>query len=696
MKHLLTVPLIALMLAAPALAQETKTAPAAAKAEVPVTRVVLFSSGVGYFEHNGTVQGDADIRLNFKTEQINDVLKSMLVMADNGFVTGVNYASRDPLVRALKSFAVDLSGDPTMGDLLKQLRGAEVVLQAPDKITGKILTIETRKKEIIVGGQPTIVTEVILNVFSGGKLKAVPMDTVQSLELTDARLQGDLNKALELLITSHDTERKPVDIRFSGKGPSKVKIGYVSETPVWKVSYRLDLTPKKPLLQGWAIVENTSDQDWTDVNLSLVSGRPISFIMDLYTPLYLTRPTVVPEMYAHLRPQMYEGGIAPADGPVAKSMAMPAAPRAYAARRMARDNINEDQASMLASQQAGGVYGGGGASGEMSLGQSAANAMAAAGKIGELFNFTLEKPVTLQRRRSAMLPILNTPIAAEKVSIYNQAVMQRYPLNGVYLTNDTGLKMLGGPITVLDEGMYAGDARIDNIAPKDKRLISYAVDLNVTVDPSQTTSSQITSVKIVRGTLQITRLHTYQHTYRIKSTADVKRTLIIEHPFNAALKLIEPDKFEEKTPAVYRFRVDVDKEATKDFTVKLQQTESQGIGLVDCSPDMLTYYVRSGEVPENVKAALSEALAMKNQLANLERKLNDLENQKRQIEAGQQRLRENIGSVGKDSQLGQRYIKKLAEQEDQLEAMTKQTDELRQQIEQQRKKLQDYLVNLSI
>ncbi|MCE5277974.1 MAG: hypothetical protein ABFD92_00985 [Planctomycetaceae bacterium] len=693
MKHLVALSLIALLLAAPALAQETRTAPAAGKAEVPVTRVVLFSSGVGYFEHNGTVQGDADIRLNFKTEQINDVLKSMLVMADNGFVTGVNYASRDPLVRALKSFAVDLSGDPTMGDLLKQLRGAEVVLMAPEKIVGKIITVETRKKEIIVGGQPTIITEVILNVLAGGKLKAVPMDTIQSLELTDARLQGDLNKALELLITSHDTERKPVDIRFSGKGASKVRIGYVSETPVWKVSYRLDLTPKKPLLQGWAIVENTSDQDWTDVKLSLVSGRPISFIMDLYTPLYLQRPTVVPEMYAHLRPQTYEGGIAPE----AKVAAAPAAPRAYAARaRMARENIAEDQAMGLQAQQAAGVYGGGGASGEMSLGQSAANAMAAAGKIGELFNFTLEKPVTLQRRRSAMLPILNTPIEAEKVSIYNQAVMQRYPLNGVYLTNDTGLKMLGGPITVLDEGMYAGDARIDNIAPKDKRLISYAVDLNVTVDPSQTSASQITSVKIVRGTLQITRLHTYSHTYRIKSTADVKRTLIIEHPFNAAMKLIEPAKFEEKTPSVYRFRVEVDKEATRDFVVKQEQTQSQGIALIDISLDMLAYYVRSGEVPDNVKAALSEALAMKNRLADLERNLNNLENQKRQIEAGQERLRQNIASVGKDSQLGQRYIKKLAEQEDQLETMSKQIEELRQQIEQQRKKLQDYLSNLNI
>lgn len=213
--------------------------------DVPLRQVVLFSSGVGYFQHGGTVKDNAAATLMFKTDQINDVLKSMVLMDfGGGTISSVSYGSRDPLTRALKSFAVDISDNPDMAKLLERLRGAEIVVEAPDKIAGKILGVEKRKKQVAVGGTATIIEEVILNIATGEGIKSVPMSTVQNLNLKDKKLAGELNQALELLIASHDTQRRGMTVRFTGKGKRDVSVGYIIEAPVWKTSYRLVLSGK--------------------------------------------------------------------------------------------------------------------------------------------------------------------------------------------------------------------------------------------------------------------------------------------------------------------------------------------------------------------------------------------------------------------------------------------------------------------
>ena len=285
--------------------------------DLPVSRAVLFSSGVGFFEHKGTVEGDSSVRLMFKTDQINDILKSMVLFDEGGTVTSVTYASNDPVERTLRSFGVDISGEPSLPDLLKQLRGAEVTV---DKVVGKILGVEVEER--IVGQPEAKITEHILRLVTPTGVQSVKLSAVQNLTFNDPKMQQELNEALGLLIGARDRDRKPVDIILPIRNVNRTvgtilgfEItrrygGYLVESPVWKTAYRLDLTDKeKPLLQGWAIVENTSENDWKNVLLSLVSGRPISFIQDLYTPLYLDRPVVQPELYASLKPRMYEEGI---------------------------------------------------------------------------------------------------------------------------------------------------------------------------------------------------------------------------------------------------------------------------------------------------------------------------------------------------------------------------------------------------
>ncbi len=652
--------------------------------DVPVTKAVLFSSGVGYFEHSGTVEGDATVRLHFKTSQINDILKSMVLLdLDGGTANSVSYAGNEPIDRALGSFSIDISGQPTLADLLRQMRGAQVVVEG---ITGKILSVETEER--ITGTPPAKLVEHILRLVTDGGIQSVRLSATTTLTFTDKKMQGELNEALALLIGARNTDRKPVDLRFNGKGKRRVRIGYLVESPVWKTSYRLDLSPDKPLLQGWAIVENTSDNDWKEINLSLVSGRPISFIQDLYTPLYLQRPTVMPELFASLRPRLYEEGIDQRNGMIALQT-LDRTVREKREKQDGEESLRRTSAveKLQLSDSDADKY--------FSIGQSV-KGMATGASVGELFQYTIVHPVNMQRRRSAMLPIINQAVKAERVSIYNASQHATIPLNGIYLINDTGLKLLAGPVTVFDGGTYAGDAQIGHLSPGDKRLLSYAMDLAVTVDASIKSHSQITGATLVRGVLTVTRSQTFTQTYKIKNKAAQKRVMIIEHPFVNGRRLIAPATFEEKTPDYYRFRVPLDGAAAGEFVVQEEQPIAQQVSLVGAAPSAYLTYLKEGAVSDQVKAALQKAATLQGELADLDAQLKALTQQKNTIEAGQERLRKNIETAGRDSVLGKRYLDKLTQEEDQLEELATQIVAITDKVKAKQKELSDYLNGLEL
>src|SRR5215217_2670257 len=279
---------------------------------LPITRVVLFNSGVGYFSRSGEVEGEARVDLTFPESDINDLLKSM-VLEDfgKGRISAVSYDSREPIARTLSSFAVNLTGNPTFAGIVSQMRGERVEVAVsptaanqPGKLSGTIVGVEHQKAP---AGAAAVDVEV-LNLWCAEGMRAVKMADVQSLRFSNPVIESEFRRALEVLALSHDSQKKSVQLHFAGEGKRKVQVGYVVEAPIWKTSYRLLLAEKdRPYLQGWAMVENPSDEDWSNVKMALVSGRPISFKMDLYNPLYINRPTVEPELFASLRPVTYSG-----------------------------------------------------------------------------------------------------------------------------------------------------------------------------------------------------------------------------------------------------------------------------------------------------------------------------------------------------------------------------------------------------
>src|SRR5713101_773365 len=282
--------------------------------QLPVTGCALFSSGVGYFQREGEVEGNTRVDLTFPVTDINDLLKSMVLQdLGGGHIDAVSYDSHDPIDKTLKSFAVDLTSNPTFGQILNQARGekVEVVQQQaanqPGTLTGTVIGVEKQKQP---AGKDAVIENEVLNMWCAEGLRSVKLTEVQRLRFLNPVMETEFRKALDVLSLSHDTQKKAVSLSFVGEGKRPVRVGYVVESPIWKTSYRLVLKEDgKPYLQGWAVVENPSDEDWKDVRMSLISGRPISFQMDLYQPLYVARPVVVPELFASLTPRTYEGGM---------------------------------------------------------------------------------------------------------------------------------------------------------------------------------------------------------------------------------------------------------------------------------------------------------------------------------------------------------------------------------------------------
>ena len=645
---------------------------------IPLKRVVMFSSGVAFYERNGDVEGNATVDLRFNTRDINDLLKSMVLQDEGGGkISTVSYGSKDPITRTLRTFTIDLTHEPTLADLLGQIRGEKIELDSP-KMSGIIIGIEKRKKP--AGMNETVEVE-YLNLLTDEGLRSVQLDGVGKIKLSNPKLDAELRQALLVLAMGKAVDKKSVTLSFTGAGKRPVRVGYIQESPIWKTSYRLVLGEEKPLLQGWAIVENTTEEDWDDVNLTLVSGRPISFVMDLYQPMYIDRPVVQQELYASLRPRTYDQDLASADDEFRKAgaAAKPTAGTPPARKKMEElsKQLGGFQRNRPADEKAassGRYLEAEGAEAKGRFDAGAVESVAQASDVGEMFQYRIATPVKLGRQKSAMLPIVNDSVEGEKVSIYNPAVHVKHPLNGLRLKNSTDLHLMQGPITVFDDGAYAGDAQIQDLPPKSERLVSYAMDLDTEVAPTMTGEpEQLLTVRLYRGNLHVTRKYGRVQTYVIKNSGKKAKKVLIEYPLDNQWTLIEPKEPIEKTRDLYRLAVNAEPGKPANLTIKEQRTASEQLGLSNLDDGTIGFYINAKIVSEQVKQALAEVIKRKVAHGLLIARRAELERQVQIIFDEQNRIRQNMAQLPKDSDLFRRYVTKFNEQEDKI-------DQLREQI----------------
>jgi hypothetical protein len=646
----------------------------AAAADLPVKQVVLYKHGVGYFERSGTLAPGESARLEFNAAEMNDVLKSLTISEPGGGkVSGLRYDSMDPLSHRLADFPFQIGASEPLAAMLDQLKGARLELRfGGETVTGAIVG-----GRLVLRSDNQPEREQLTLMLDGGELRTVDLSAATGIRFTDATLQGQFRDYLAALEAARSKEKRSVYIDSTDARAREVVASYMVPSPVWKSSYRLIFGPSgQPVLEGWAIVDNTTGEDWNKVQLSLVSGRPISFVSQLYAPRYVERPAVELAEDSAARPVVHEGGygagLGTAAGPVSgmgggvMGGVIGGVPAAAPARRNAMTSLGTVNQTVEVEET------------PVRALPSDIVANASAGELGELFEYRIAQPVTIRKSESAMLPFLQQPIEARKLLIYSDHTSQ-HPTDAAEIANTSGKTLDGGPITVYDGGAYGGEALMETLKAKDKRLISYAVDLGTRITEAfGSKASIVREIHANRGMLTTKLASEETRTYTVRNVDQKAKTLIIEHPLRPMYTLLN-QKPSEKTANAYRFEVQIAADATREFTVSEERVFDQTYAVTNVTPDLLVEYAGNRAIGDTGRAQLQHIADLKTQEAEADRGLHDADSQTTSVTADEERIRRNIASlnvVSGQQQQVQDYARQLAVSEQQLAALRDRKAEL--------------------
>jgi hypothetical protein len=686
---------VVLLAQAPGFAQQAQspvTAPSVAPAaadtsgadRLPIRRVVLYKNGVGFFEHLGRVRGTQVVSIDFTSGQLNDVLKSLTTVdLGNGKVTGVSFNTDDPANRKLGALSLPLDEDATALAFLGAIRGARVEVQSGGvAVTGRVLAVEQRT---FGEGDRTSQTREVSVVTDAGELRTFEVSPRLAVRVLDGDLRGDIRRYLDIVASTRQKDLRRMSIATSGTGDRQLYVSYISEVPIWKSTYRLVLPARagdKPLLQGWAIVDNTIGEDWAGVELSLVAGSPQSFIQELSQPLYARRPVVPLPSSAQLSPQTHEATLiaeasAPSDGMPRAKMAMAGG----VAGAMPPPPPAPNPAVMLRAEAAYDAI-------------AATEAAATGRELGDLFEYRLKEPVTIRKNQSALVPIINAQVEAERVSVWNARTGQR-PRAAVWLTNATPYTLDGGAFSVLEDATFTGEGLMDPVKPGEKRLLSYAADLAVLVDARQDAADpeRVTSLRIARGVLIMQREFREKKTYTARNEDGKARTLIVEHPNRPGWKLVGSAQPAETAPGAYRFRLPIGPKTSASLTVEETRVLDTTYQVSNLTSDQITMIAQQRSLSKELEVMLRAVVAKKTEVAAVASEIAARSRETDQIFRDQERLRENLKALkgsAEEKSLVSRYTRQLDEQETRLEAIKREVAER----EAQRARLQSELDTL--
>jgi len=773
--------------------RSSQVATAASPAGLPIRRVILYSNGVAYIERRGMVSNHAEISLSFKQSQVDDVLKSMVVLdLGKGRIGAVSYNSSAPPSAHLAEipFAIAAATEGNNGGLagvLSQLQGARVtVVTASRTVTGSVLNVETQHSQVDSNTPPVTMNRLVI-ASDNGALTAFDLAEVRSVQLVDEGSRRDLNEFAHAAASARRRDAKTIVVTSDGRGERELVVSYTIAAPIWKTTYRVLLdTTGKPFFQGWAIVDNVSEEDWNGIDLSLVSGTPVSFIQPIQNPVYRYRPVIPLQEDLNLKPQTYEPGegggssgsltgtlkdpngaivagahvtitntttnqsfeITTDNEGVYRAQNLPpgtytlnaAAPgfKTFMATNLnvrsglrskfnanlevgaiseavtvtASDesdvstSVDSRQVIELPSQSrnysniaalSAGVGGGGGGGGKnreslsnlVARRESGVKEETTASEVGDLFEYHIDQPVTVPRDRSALIPILQTRMEGERVSIFNEQSPAHRPMSGMLLKNTSPLTLEDGSLTVIDGDAYAGEALMERLKPAEERLISFAVDLGTLVNLRDEDDERqpVFLLRSVNGVVQAHYYNVRRKVYTLVNQTDRPRTVYLEHPRD------EDDNWEltadTATPVIktanhYRFRVELAAHQTLNFPVSERNEEFDSYALTNFTRDNLELFIARRYVDDKTRAALETIIALKDKVAAATARLQVIDKEAAEIAHDQERLRENIKAMSSAApssseakqafgseakQLIARYFSKANEQETRLEQL---------------------------
>ena len=756
-------------------------------ARLPIKRVVLYKNGVGYFEHTAHVHGTQDLSIDFTTAQLNDVLKSLTAVdLGEGKVSSVRYNSIAPLDERLKSLRLPFGEQVTQAEYLSALRGARVeVHNGSATAAGRLLSVEKIHKQRSKDDFEDVTS--FSMVTDTGEMKNFELGANTSVRIAERELTDEVGRYLSLIASSRAKDVRRMSFTASGTGDRDIFVSYISEVPIWKSTYRI-LFPEKPgerpLLQGWAIVDNTIGEDWKDVQLSLVAGAPQSFIQNISQPFYARRPVVPLPESVMLTPQSHEatleadrykksqagsvGGLGSGSGGGVGGGVFRTSNATTGLSGLVKDpsgagvsgahvtvRNEETGVAQVATTDHQGRY----SFTDIQPGQSAlfvnapgfqrfnlsnvyigvsrtnqidatlnlasssetvevqasaptintemATLSGVAGKqgseaegksAGDFFEYKINQKINIGKNQSALVPILQAHIEAEKVTLWNE---NSIPLRALWIKNTTGQVLDAGSFNILESDTFAGEGVLETIHPDERRLLSYASDAALHVKFSEdSTEKPYSRVRIAKGIMQLTKEQRNLKKYTIRNADKDARIVVVEYPVEEGWELTpSAPKPEESSESFHRFRVPVDAGKTAELTVEAIHPEETNYALTNLDDDEVALLVQQKRMTPAMQQAFDQILKQKEKIDRLSAQISERKRETDEIAADQNRIRENMKALkgtSEEKALLQRYVGQLDSQENRLAVLRRDSSDLTAQQNQARAELDRIIMEVNV
>lgn len=614
--------------------------------KLPITHLTLYKNGVGFFERRAQFEG-SETHLSFRTEEMNDILKSLTVIEHGtGKILGIDYATPQTLDERLAGCSIRLKDTRSLRDLLIGLRGRAVSLTLNDGKTldGNLIGLDEPAAE-----QP-LESALVSLVDDRAHVTALTLGQVASLQVRDPRAADDLRFFLETSLAQENYRQ--VNIRLT-PGEHDLSVHYVAPAPNWRVSYRLVAETNasdeaQTLLMGWGIFDNRLEEDLQNIHLTLVAGMPISFIYDLYTPFTPARPEMKEESRTAPAPVAFGAAAPPpAPAPLKRSAALrAAAPQMLDAGSLRVDSIAESADIQVETRDQ-----------------------------NERFAYAIATPVSVGRGQSAMVPILMQKLPCRKDLLYNGRKMPQHPVASLRLKNQTGLTLERGPLTVIENGEYAGEAILPFSTNGSEMVIPYAVELGVSVRESHENRTELRGVSVQKGYFLFEEWHILGHEYYLENQTEKPQTVLIEHAQNIAYDLFDSPSPKERTAEFLRFEVTCAPHKTERLMLFERRLLTRREEIRKHSLSGLKKFFKDGLLNGSTFKNLEDLWQVWDEISTHEENVRRIGREREAIYKQQTQIQGNLNTLkneADEAMLRARYIQKLNETENQLETLAAQ------------------------
>ena len=628
-------------------------APVGQAADLALTRVMLSTGGVGYVEYSADIDGPATLGLDVKLDQVDDVLKSLVVFDDAGGVGGIELPGRDNNDAAFGDLPFGQDGLASPLDYLNSLRGVELTVTGPRPMSGRLLRAERITLQPAQPNRPEPAEQrTRVSLLAPEGLRQFILEDAEAVQVADPVLRARIDRALDTLKRDAGSATRHITLRRTAKEPGlrQIRVGYVAGAPLWKTSYRLVLPPQggtKARLQGWAVLENTTGADWNGVELALQYGNPVTFRQALYKTYFVQRPEVPVEILGRILPGIDTRAVASA------TRAPPPAPMPM-----------QSMAPAAAAKTASPVM-------------ADPSEQAAMSEGAEETVFVLPGKVILAAGHTASVPILDRDVLAKRVGLVQPN--RPHPLASIRITNETATSLPAGVLTLYDPSSparFSGDARLGGLPAGETRLLSFAEDLRTNVTWRQEDAATIASVTAASGVLKLDERLRWTTRVKLSAPASEARELLVEipRPPGAALASDNTLKSNEETASNWRFAVLLAAGETRDIVVAAERIIGQQISLMDDDSVIAGVLARPGLTPA-ATTALGRLADLRARKSARDSEVERLGEQVTKIESDEERIRQNLGAVPANDALHARLVRQLDAAETRIDGLRKSIDQ---------------------